>query len=74
MPRHFPEEMAEAKKMDLKNFFKPSSPKYRVGVLKLIPKIHKLSKFDNNSWKDLPSRPIRGAENCPVNPYSKTLC
>ena len=58
----------------LKQYFKTPYPKYRVGVLKLVPKIHKLSSFDNNSWKILPSRPIRGAENCPINNYSKSLC
>ena len=50
------------------------SPKCSIGVLKLVPKVHKIATFDSNSWELLPSRPIRGAENCPVNPYSKTLC
>ena len=58
----------------LKTYYSKSNPNYRVGVLKLIPKIHKLSVFDSQSWNKLPSRPIRGAENCPVNPYSQSLC
>jgi hypothetical protein len=58
----------------LQAFYVNSNPNYRVGVLKLVPKIHKLREFDNQSWKVLPSRPIRGAENCPINPYSQTLC
>jgi hypothetical protein len=58
----------------LRIYFSNSSPNYKVGVMKLVPKIHKLSSFDSSSWKKLPSRPIRGAENCPVNPYSKALC
>ena len=61
-------------KMILKQYFHNSNPNFRVGVLKLVPKIHKLSKFDCESWKILPSRPIRGAENCPINPYSQALC
>ena len=61
-------------KIFLRKYFSHSSPDMKVGVMKIIPKIHKLSSFDNQSWKNLPSRPIRGAENCPVNPYSKALC
>lgn len=45
--------------------------KSRIGVLKIIPKIHKIKIIDKESWKILPSRPIRGAENCPLNPASK---
>ena len=47
---------------------------YRIAVLKVIPKIHKLLSIDEHSWKNLPSRPIRGGENCPINPPSKALC
>ena len=61
-------------KFFLRKYFSHSSPDVKVGVMKVIPKIHKLSTFDSESWKNLPSRPIRGAENCPVNPYSKALC
>ena len=71
---HFRSNLATDERTVLKEYFSNSSPDFRVGVLKLIPKIHKLSSFDNQAWKKLPSRPIRGAENCPVNPYSKALC
>ena len=41
---------------------------HRIGVMKLIPKVHKLKgKITPDSWKKLPSRPIRGAE---IGPYS----
>ena len=46
----------------------------RIGVLKVTPKIQKLRIIDADSWKHLTSRPIRGAENCPLNPASKALC
>jgi hypothetical protein len=47
----------------LRKYYKKCSPIFRVGCLKLIPKIHKLiSPIDSNSWKKLPSRPIRGGE------------
>ena len=46
----------------------------RIGVMKLVPKVHKLDgPIDNDSWKDLKSRPIRGAENDPVKDPSKAL-
>ena len=61
-------------RVSLKNYFAHSNPNFKVGVLKLVPKVHKLSVFDSQAWKHLPSRPIRGAENCPINPYSKALC
>ena len=70
----FRKNLFENEKITLKHYFSPSNPNFRVGVLKLIPKIHKMATFDKESWKKLPSRPIRGAENCPVNAYSKTLC
>ena len=57
-----------------RDYFRKGNPNCRVGVMKLVPKIHKLSTFGSNSWKVLPSRPIRGAENCPINPYSRALC
>ena len=40
---------------------------FRLGVLKLLPKIHKLGVIDKDSWLILTSRPIRGAEMCPTN-------
>ena len=51
----------------------PKQPesKFRIGVMKIIPKIHKLDKIDSESWKKLGARPIRGAENCPLNASSK---
>ena len=49
-------------------------PKVAIGVLRLVPKIHKVKTLNTETWKMLPSRPIRGAENCPINPYSKSLC
>ena len=47
------------------------SKKYKIGVLKIIPKIHKLKEITPESWLKLPSRPIRGAEMCPLNAPSK---
>ena len=41
-----------------RQYFRTPYPKYRVGVPKLI---HKISTFDQDSWKSLPSRPIRGS-------------
>ena len=66
--------LSQEERQVLKKYFVNTNPNFRVGVLKLVPKIHKLTKFDSQSWKVLPSRPIRGAENCPINPYSQTLC
>ena len=58
-----------------KKYFKKCKPNYRVGVMKLVPKIHKIAApFNSEAWKKLPSRPIRGAENCPINGYSIALC
>ena len=70
----FRSELCSEGRSALKTYFANCNPNYRVGVLKLVPKIHKLSTFDSTSWKKLPSRPIRGAENCPINPYSRALC
>ena len=59
----------------LKKYFIKSKPIYKVGCLKLVPKIHKeAGAFDEYSWKTLPARTIRGRENCPINGYSKSLC
>ena len=59
----------------LKSVWPRRKPKlYKIAVLKVVPKIHKLATIDANSWKHLPSRPIRGGENCPINPPSKALC
>ena len=60
--------------LTLKQYFVSGNPNYKVGIMKVIPKIHKLTEFDSQAWTKLPSRPIRGAENCPINPYSQTLC
>ena len=54
-------------------FVKPFS-RASIGTLKLVAKIHKVDKLDISVLDDIPSRPIRGAENCPINPYSKSLC
>ena len=58
----------------LKQYFVGGNPNFRVGVMKIIPKIHKITDFSSQAWTKLPSRPIRGAENCPINPYSQALC
>ena len=63
----FPVERAE-----LLDNFEKVNPKTAIGILKLVPKIHKIKEFNIHSWKYLPSRPRRGAENCPIDPYSKT--
>ena len=70
----FRDSLVVDEKLVFKEYFRNPNPNFRVGVLKLIPKIHKLKDFDQHSWKILPSRPFRGAENCPINAYSKTLC
>ena len=49
--------------------------KKSIGICKLVPKLHKLkNKIDDNSWKELRGRPIRGAEQCPTNAPSIALC
>ena len=64
-----------SERITLKSYFVRCNPNFRVGCMKLVPKIHKLkSPIDSESWKTLPSRPIRGAENCPINGYSIALC
>ena len=46
----------------------------RIGVMKLVPKVHKLTgPISSNSWETLKSRPIRGAENDPLKDPSKAL-
>ena len=70
----FRADLNSQERLHLKQYFKSGGKQHRIGVLKLIPKIHKLEKITAQSWVDLPSRPIRGAENCPINPYSKVLC
>ena len=53
---------------------KETVQKYRLGVMKLIPKVHKLSgDVHKDSWKNLPSRPIRGAELDPMKQPSRVL-
>ena len=52
--------------------FPPPTP--RVGVLKLVPKVHKLKIIAPEYWVDLSSRPIRGGEQCPMNHPSLALC
>ena len=55
-------------KQILKNVWpRKKTTKFRLGVLKLLPKIHKLATITKDSWLDLSSRPIRGAEMCPTN-------
>ena len=53
----------------------PKAPrKYKIGIMKLIPKVHKLSgPITSESWKTLPSRPIRGSELDPINLPSRVL-
>ena len=48
--------------------------KPRIGVMKLVPKVHKLSgPATSSSCENLKSRPIRGAENDPLKDPSKAL-
>ena len=50
------------------------SSTFRVGVMKLVPKVHKLEGLiSHESWKKLSSRPIRGAEMDPMRFPSKVL-
>ena len=70
----FRKSLNDSERKMLKHYFCTPNPNYRVGVLKLIPKVHKISTFNDESWRKLPSRPIRGAESCPINAYSKSLC
>ena len=47
---------------------------HRIGVLKLLPKVHKLKTFiDPETWKILSSRPIRAAETDPMKELSLIL-
>ena len=47
---------------------------FKIGCLKLVPKIHKLvSPITPESWTQLKSRPIRGAEQDPMRHPSKAL-
>ena len=47
---------------------------HRIGVLKLVPKVHKLTGYiTSETWKILSSRPIRGAETCPMKTPSTAL-
>ena len=46
---HFRSDLAMDERTILKEYFSNSNPDYKVGVLKLIPKIHKLSTFDNQA-------------------------
>ena len=67
--------LLDEEKIIFRKYFKKVFPSFRVGCLKIIPKIHKIkSVITPESWKKLPSRPIRGGENCPVNSYSIALC
>ena len=48
--------------------------KPKIGVIKLLPKVHKLSgPINSESWVGLKSRPIRAAENDPMNEPSRAL-
>ena len=48
--------------------------KYSLGILKILPKIHKIKgEIDKETWRLLSSRPIRGAECDPNNIPSKAL-
>ena len=53
---------------------KTTVTKHRIGVMKLVPKVHKLKgTLHKDSWKELTSRPIRGAETDPMREPSKVL-
>ena len=53
---------------------KGTTDKQRIGVLKLVLKVHKLQQpIHSESWKVLPSRPIRGAETDPMKTPSTAL-
>ena len=57
-----------------KSIFQYSGNNFRLAVLKIIPKIHKLSQpITLRSIDDLSSRPIRGGELCPLNSSSIVL-
>ena len=64
---------------DQSTILKDHWPKYcqgpfRIGVLKIVPKIHKLiGPITKDSWEHLKSRPIRGAEQDPMRHPSKAL-
>ena len=58
-----------------KSVYTNTGTNVRLATLKVVPKIHKLKGVINHeSLSSLPSRPIRGGENCPFNPYSIALC
>ena len=73
--RKMRENFSPTERIVLKTYFKKCNPSYRVGCLKLVPKIHKIKgSINSKSWVQLPSRPIRGGEMCPINGYSIALC
>ena len=68
-------ESCNAEQTRLLNTNWPREPRnHRIGIMKLVPKVHKLSGIiTSESWKTLPSRPIRGAELDPINSPSRVL-
>lgn len=72
---YFKKTLSEEQKLELAKHW-PTNSRFipSIGVLKLAPKVHKLSgPIGPDSWKDLPSRPIRGAECDPMQTPSKAL-
>ena len=73
--RNFKSECSDAQLKILNRFLpRKSIENPRIGVLKLIPKVHKLvDPITVDSWMTLKSRPIRGAEKDPIKDPSKAL-
>ena len=71
----FKEFCSPEQKSILKGVWPKRPKKQKIGLLKLVPKLHKLKgAIGENSWKELTGRPIRGAELCPTNGASIALC
>ena len=72
--RTFQAECSDVQLKLLRQFLPRPVEKPRLGVLKLVPKVHKIKgSISVESWNELKSRPIRGAENDPIKQPSKAL-
>ena len=71
----FRESCNTEQKQILKKVWPKTGGTKKIGIMKMIPKVHKLKEeISSSSWKSLTGRPIRGAEQCPTNAPSIALC
>ena len=70
----FIKELNENENKIFKELFKKEHGEHKVACIRLIGKVHKLKcKPSFSVHNEVPSRIVRGGEQCPINPYSKTL-